>query len=120
MSTDIDRFFADYPASRRLFDHLDAAVRGEGDVDVRVTRSQISYRRRRAFAWIWVPGRYLAGSQAPLVLTVSLPRRDPSTRWKEVVEPRPGRFTHHLELRSVEEIDEEVVEWLREAPQACG
>jgi hypothetical protein len=33
----------------------------------------------------------------------------------KVVEPAPGRFTHHLELHSQNEIDNQVGEWLQEA-----
>jgi hypothetical protein len=62
-----------------------------------------------------VPDRYLRSGHAPLVLTLSFRHRDPSPRWKEIVEPAPGRFTHHLELHSVDEIDDEVGAWLREA-----
>ena len=38
-----------------------------------------------------------------------------SPRFKEIVEPSEGRFMHHLELFSAEEIDDEVAGWLREA-----
>jgi hypothetical protein len=62
-----------------------------------------------------MPGTYLRGRHAPLVLTISLRRRDSSTRWKEIVEPTPGRFTHHLELRSATDVDDQVRSWLREA-----
>ena len=36
------------------------------------------------------------------------------------MEPYPGRFTHHLELFSLEEVDEEVENWLNEAWQLAG
>jgi hypothetical protein len=42
-------------------------------------------------------------------------RRDGSPRWKQVVEPAPGRFMHHLELCTGVELDGEVLGWLREA-----
>ena len=41
--------------------------------------------------------------------------RDPSPRWKEIVEPAPGRFTHHLELWTAGDMDNEVRDWLQEA-----
>jgi len=50
-----------------------------------------------------------------LVLAVGFRHRDPSARWKQIVEPCPGRFTHHLELWSVGDLDEVVRDWLREA-----
>jgi hypothetical protein len=55
-----------------------------------------------------------------LVLTLSLRRRDASPRWKEIVEPAKGRFTHHLELRSPDEIDAEVRAWLARAWSGAG
>jgi hypothetical protein len=51
----------------------------------------------------------------PLVLSVALARRDPSARWKETVEPRAGRFMHHLELETEAAVDDQVVDWIREA-----
>lgn len=82
---------------------------------MRVTKSQVAFRRRWAFAWAWRPGKYQRGKVASLVLTLSLPDRDSSRRWKEIVEARPGHFTHHLELYAVEEIDEQVRAWLEQA-----
>jgi hypothetical protein len=49
------------------------------------------------------------------VLSIFLRRRDGSPRWKKVGEPQPGRFTHHLELRSAKELDDEVRSHLSEA-----
>lgn len=91
-----------------------------GDATARATKSQVAFRRRRAFAWAWRPGQYLHGRVAPLVLTVALPARDGSPRWKQVVEPAPGRFIHHLELYSSAELDEEVAGWLRQAWEVAG
>jgi uncharacterized protein DUF5655 len=90
-------------------------VEAIGKANIRATKSQIAFRRRRNFAWVWMPGQYLKGSTAPLVLTNSLPWRDGSPRWKEIVEPAPGRFTHHLELNDTTDIDEEVSDWLQRA-----
>jgi hypothetical protein len=116
----LDDFFRDRDGSRRIFDALGAAVDSAGPAEVRVTKSQVAFRRRIAFAWAWMPDVYLGPGHAPLVLTVALRRRDASPRWKQVVEPVPGRFTHHLELSCPEEIDDEVRAWLEEAWQAAG
>jgi hypothetical protein len=101
-------FFSDRPEAGEIFDAIHAAVRALGPASVRVSKSQVGFRRRRPFAAAWVPGRYLHGEHAPLVLTLFLPRRVASRRFKEVVEPSPGRFTHHLELSGVEDVDGEV------------
>jgi hypothetical protein len=55
-----------------------------------------------------------------LVLTVFLRSRDPSSRWKQIIEPYPGPFTHHLELYKREQVDDQVREWLSEAWEAAG
>jgi hypothetical protein len=116
----LDEFFTGQDESRRIFEALRCAVEAVGPVELRISKSQVSFRRRKAFAWAWMPGRYLRGKAAPLVLSLSLPGRDVSPRWKEIVEPVPGRFTHHLELYSVEDIGEEVRGWLRDAWALAG
>jgi hypothetical protein len=100
----LNDFFAGQDESRLIFEAVRSAVEAIGPVELRVSKSQISFRRCKAFAWVWMPGRYLRGKVAPLVLTLSLPGRNVSPRWKEIVEPAPGRFTHHLELYSTIDI----------------
>lgn len=131
----LEEFFANHDDSRRLFDAVRETIESIGPAQVRVSKSQVAFRRKRGFAYVWMPAQYLgergagepgadgrgAGGSgtgdrlAPLVLTIGLRRRDTSARWKQVVEPAPGRFTRHLELRSADEIDEQVVAWLKEA-----
>jgi hypothetical protein len=116
----LDEFFSGYEESRRIFEALQAAIEPFGRVEVRVTKSQVAFRRGKALAWAWIPDRYLHGGHAPLVLSLAFPSRDDSARWKQIVEPAPGRFMHHLELRSEAEIDDEVRGWLREAWERAG
>jgi len=111
----LDVFFAGHDESRGIFDALHDMIVALGPGEIRVSKSQVAFRRRRTFAWAWMPGMYLRGKPAPLVLTLALRRRDPSPRWKEIVEPRPGRFTHHMELHSGTDIDDEIRGWLQEA-----
>lgn len=111
----LDDFFAGHDDSRRLFESVKDAITSIGPADIRVTRSQVAFRRHTGFAFVWMPDIYLGKSKVPLVLTIGLRRRDLSPRWKEIVEPAPGRFTHHLELRSESDIDDEVRLWLQEA-----
>jgi|SRR5690606_9679979 hypothetical protein len=112
----LEEFFEDRDEARELFDAVIANMADLGRFETRVSKSQIAYRRRRDFAWIWCPDRYLRGpTVAPLALSLSLPVRDVSPRWKEVVEPSPGRFMHHLELRNRSDLDDEARHWLRQA-----
>lgn len=115
-----DEFFSGQPVSQMLFEIIRREMDAIGEVSIQVTKSQIAFRRNRNFAMVWMPGQYLKGRIAPLVLTVSLPWRDGSPRWKEIVEPAPGRFTHHLELSDPADIDKEVRDWLRKAWEAAA
>ncbi len=115
----LDEFFAGHEDSRQIFDALRRATEGFGPVEIRVAKSQVAFCRKKAFAWAWTPDRYLHGQHAPLVLTLGFHYRDSSPRWKEIVEPYPGRFTHHLELYSTKDIDDEVRAWLHAAWEAA-
>ena len=116
----LDEFFSGQAESRQLFEAVRRAVDAAGPAVLHVTKSQVAFRRRKAFAWVWMPAQYLHRAAAPLVLTLGFYYRDPSPRWKEIVEPALGRFTHHLELRSVDDVDDEVRSWLREAWMAAA
>lgn len=102
-------------ATRSIFLAIDSAVTAVGEAERRVSKSQIGFYRKHPFAAVWRPDQYLSGTRPPLVLSVFLLQLDRSPRWKEVVEPKPGRFTHHLEINDASEIDHQVREWLREA-----
>jgi len=111
----LDDFFEGRPASREVFDALAAAVAATGPSETRVSRSQVAFVDGAIFARAWIPDQYLGSGHAPLVLTLGFTHRDPSPRWKQIVEPAPGRFTHHLELRSPDEVDDEVRAWIGQA-----
>ena len=112
---EVDEYFRGQELSKGLFEALARLIDKIGPAQMLVTRSQISFRRHKSFAWVWMPSRYLRGKVAPLVLTLVFPYREKSPRWKEIVEPSPGHFTHHLEIYSINDIDDQVCEWLREA-----
>lgn len=57
---------------------------------------------------------------APAVLSLMARHRIVSGRFKEVVEPRPNRFTHHIELTDPGQVDAEIVDLLREAWRDAG
>ncbi len=103
----------------RLMDEVDRL----GPAQVVVSKSQIALRRAKNFAVVWIPATHLrhGGPRlAPLVLALSFSQRDPSPRWKEITQVSPKRYTHHLELWSVDDVNEEVRGWLRAAWDAAG
>ena len=118
-NVNLEKFFAGYDESRRIFERLQKTVVHLGPYKLRVTKSQVAFVRRKPFAWAWVPSKYLHGRCAPIVLTLSYSEKDSSPRFKEIIEPKPGRFIHHLELYSESEIDEDVNCWLVKAWEAA-
>lgn len=103
-----------------MFDKIHRCLTEVGSFEVRTTKSQIGFRRTRGFAYLWLPGTYLTRPHAEIVLSIALGRHDPSERFKEVAHPASRHWMHHLELKGPDDIDDEVVEWLREAYARAG
>ena len=90
------------------------------DVSERTTRSQVAFRRRTGFAFLWRPEQYLRHPGAEVVLSIGLPRRLGSSRFKQVAHPARTTWMHHLEVHDVGDVDDEVAGWLREAAGGAG
>jgi hypothetical protein len=112
-------FFDGFPGGLAVFRAVERAVGDLGAADVSVMRSQIRFRRRAIFAYVWRPGRYVH-SAVPAVLSIALPHEIVSPRIKEVVHPSARTWMHHVELRAPGEVDDEVRRWLAEAYAAAG
>jgi Domain of unknown function (DUF5655) len=119
-SDQVDDLFAGQPLGRAVFDRVTDALSDTPDCRVAVTTSQVALRRRRGFAWLWLPGRWLARPAADVVLSVALGRHDPSPRFKAVVHPSRAHWMHHLEITDLADVDDEVAGWLREAADRAG
>ena len=117
---DAEAFFAGAPLGLDVFDRVAAAIGTWGGAELRVAKTQVGWARRRGFAFLWSASRWLDERGAPLVLTVALPSRVESPRWKQVVEVRPGLWNHHLEVRAAADVDDEVLGWIRGAYDAAG
>ncbi|NYF17764.1 hypothetical protein HDC37_002609 [Microbacterium sp. AK009] len=118
MSAAPEEFFAESTIGLEAYRRLRDEMLPLG-VTVRTTKSQVGFVSRRPFAFLWLPGRYLRHPRSPVVLSIALPRRLPSHRFAQVVEPAPGRWMHHLDIHSVADLDDEVAGWLRDAAAAA-
>jgi hypothetical protein len=115
-----EAFFEGHPVALAVYQAVSAACSDEGPASIRVTRSQVAFRGRRGYAFLWLPGRWLRRPAVDVVLSIALDRRLESPRFKEIVHPAPAVWIHHLEVASVDVIDDEVVGWLREARRRAG
>lgn len=112
----MEDLFAGRPRARELFEAVRTLVESLGPCTVAFQKSQVAFRAPRPFAWVWLPQKWVRNRpEGSVTLTFALRRAVGSPRLAEVVEPRPGRFTHHLVIEREEELDEEVTGWLEEA-----
>ena len=119
MRHDVTAFFVGERRGLEIFEQIARVIDGLGESEIRVSRSQISFRHVRTFAVVWRPSMYVA-SDVPIVLSLAMPRRLTSSRFKQVVHPGPTTWMHHLELRDLSDIDEEVRGWLEDAWNAAS
>lgn len=116
--SDVQFFFDGTPLELALYQTLAERMAETlpDDVSVKVQKSQISFYARRLFAAASLPVRRKKDwPRECLVVTVGLDRPLNSPRSAVSVEPYPGRWTNHILITRPEEVDGELMEWLREA-----
>ena len=115
---DLLRFFDKSPDSLRLYQAFEkAALSLVPGADIRVQKTQITFVSRHVFACASL-ARVLRAAQCPrpfLTITFSLPAPAESPRVAVCCEPYPGRFTHHVVVGSVCQIDEELMDWISQS-----
>lgn len=100
-----------------VYEALKAAMETlAGPFDVSVKKTQIAFRKRYNLAVVSFPYRRMKGwPKHCLILTFVLPRLIDSPRIAVHAEPRPGLFTHHVLLAKPEDIDQTILDCMREA-----
>jgi hypothetical protein len=96
-----------------VVDRVEGIVASIGEATTRTSKSQIAFRRRRGFAYLWAP--VFANRGVEIVLSIALGRHDTSPRFKQVAHPAPHVWMHHMEIRDLAQLDDQVRAWLREA-----
>ena len=110
---DLFLFFGTRAASLPLYKALESVLETEFPAcSVKVQKSQISFYGRHLFAMVSLPRRK---KDEGLLLTFGLGRPLDSPRVACQSEPYPGRFTLHIPLTAPEQLDAELLGWLREA-----
>ena len=79
--------------------------------EIRPKKTQVGFFDGCCFAIVSPPLRGKAG----VTLTLGLPEKLDSGRVLAATQPYPGRWTHHILIRSAAEIDDELTAWLRAA-----
>ncbi len=118
MTMDETMFFDTHPAALPLYEMLKGSILSEvPKVRIEVKKTQISFFTKHMFAAAsFTPVRKAKERPEPfLTVTFGLRRKVESPRIDAAAEPYPGRWTHHVMIASEQEVDEELLEWIREA-----
>ena len=116
LNLDVLLFFSEHPEALPIYEALAAHIfRVWPETEDRVGKTQISFYGKHVFACVSF-ARVLRKAALPpvyLVLTLGLPAPLDSPRVAVRVEPYPGRWTHHIVVSRPEELDEELISWIR-------
>ena len=118
MNTDILFFFGDHMDALPIYGRLEEAILSRiPDVKIKVAKTQITFAGRYGFAFVsFNPCRKAKDRPAVwMTVTFGLGYRKESPRIDVATEAYPGRWTHHVMVGNVEEIDEELMGWIKEA-----
>lgn len=112
------RFFDGHHAVLPLYRALEAWLYAAFPVvNKRVQKTQITFTNRHVFACVSF-ARVKRKAELPegyLVITLGLPALLDSERVAVKSEPYPGRWTTHIVVSRPEELDSELLSWIREA-----
>ena len=117
---DVLFFFNEKPAAIPLYEAFAKRVLVEIDnVSVKVQKTQISFSNKHNFAFVSLLPVRKAKQRPETYVTVSfgLRYKKESPRVDVASEPYPNRWTHHMLVASVEEVDDELMGWIKEAAE---
>ena len=111
-------FFNEHPTALPLYEAFMERLLAEIDnVTIKVQKTQIAFSNRHNFAFVsFLPVR--KANERPktyITVTFGLRYKKESPRIDAASEPYPNRWTHHMLISSPDEIDDELMEWIKEA-----
>ena len=118
MGPDVLFFFEKDPAMLPVYEALETKILAAVEnTSIRVQKTQITFTNPKVYAAVsFLPARKKAMRPAHYItLTLGLNRKLASPRVDAASEPYPSRWTHHLMISSINEIDGELMAWICEA-----
>lgn len=113
-------FFDGQPGAMALYEIFrDRVLEEIGETEIRAQKTQITFSNRHVFACV-SRLRVRKKKELPpdyIVVTFGLRHELDSPRIDVKTEPYPNRWTHHVVIECPDEIDEELINWVREAYQ---
>ena len=113
MTQDELQFFAGHGAALPIYTELRSRVFAQWpDVEVRVARTQITFKARYGFAFVSTRRMGRRCPEVFIIVSFGLGREVRSERIFAASEPYPNRWTHHVIVASPDEVDGELMGWL--------
>lgn len=112
MDEQILQFFDRYPDAIPLYEKFEKCVEDlVPEVRIKVQKTQISFYNRHMFACVSFAGvrRKKDCPDCYIVVTFGLEHKAESPRIDIATEPYPNRWTHHVLISELEEIDDELM-----------
>lgn len=118
MNSETVYFFREHIDALPLYEALENRITAEiGNVRIKVQKSQISFYNTHLFSCVSF-ARLRKKKDCPasyMVVTFGLDHKVASPRIEISTEPYLSRWTHHLMVSHVREIDDELMTWIKEA-----
>lgn len=111
----VETFFCNQAKQISLFYAVENLISSIGAVKIEVKKSQISFGTKTKFAWVWTPREWGKRPENSIVLTFGVSRHIGNEQIVQTVEPYPGRWTHHMIIQDKSDLNDDILQWLREA-----
>jgi len=116
----VEELFAAYPEALAVTQAVHRHLRTLGDVEMAAAKTQVSFRRRIRFAWVWMPKQSAGSGPDVPVVSFGLPHRLTADRIREAVQARGSFWTHHVLVPGPRQVDAELKAWLAESYEVLG
>lgn len=118
MDAEILFFFNEHIDALPLYQRLEALILEQiPDVRIKVSKTQIGFFNKRGFAFVSFNPCRRAKDRPEIWMTVTfgLAFRVDDPRIDVATEPYPNRWTHHVTVSRAEDVDGQLLGWIREA-----
>ena len=118
MDAEILFFFNEHMDALPLYQRLEALILEQiPDVRIKVSKTQIGFFNKRGFAFVsFNPCRRAKDRpETWMTVTFGLAFRVDDPRIDVATEPYPNRWTHHVTVSRAEDMDGQLLGWIREA-----
>lgn len=120
MNGDILFFFEKHMEALPIYEKLEKRILEDiPNVRIKAQKSQISFYNKHLFACVSFirPVKDFHYPSSYMTVTFGLNRKAESPEISAVTKPYPSRWTHHAVVSSPEEIDSQLMDWIKEAAE---